>query len=184
MQPIRQPLTAGQLIMIILGCIFIPPLLCFGGCALLTVPLSGAARDAAREQNELVDKVNRELRESKQVESQPTKQKKTAQELADEAVAKGSTGAASTAAPAETSDGIVEDFRSEGRNIVGKVRNVTGKRVSFAMASFGLFDSEGNKVGSAFDTVSNWEAGEVWAVSAFIFDKRATQWRFDKFSGF
>lgn len=50
--------------------------------------------------------------------------------------------------------------------ITGKIRNNTGKRYSYAQATFSIYNKAGEQVGSALANVNNLEPGGTWAFRA------------------
>jgi len=52
--------------------------------------------------------------------------------------------------------------------IEGKVKNNTKRNYNYVQISFGIYDEQGNKAGTAFANVSNLGAGETWKFKAMI----------------
>lgn len=61
MQPPRQPLSAIQVFLIVIAALLVFPVICFAGCAILTLPLGKSARDAAKKNAAQSDKRREDL---------------------------------------------------------------------------------------------------------------------------
>lgn len=53
---------------------------------------------------------------------------------------------------------------------VGKITNNTSRTMNYMQVEIGLYDADGNVVGSAFDNVNNIGPGETWSFKALIWD--------------
>jgi len=54
----------------------------------------------------------------------------------------------------------------EDRNIVGSIRNISNKTFSYVLIEFIIYDSSGNQLGTALDSISNFKSGNVWQFKA------------------
>lgn len=57
--------------------------------------------------------------------------------------------------------------------IVGVLKNTTGRSYKYVQIEFGLFDDEGNVVGSTMANVNNLDPDVTWKFSAPVFDGQA-----------
>lgn len=64
--------------------------------------------------------------------------------------------------------------------ITGKLKNNGKNDWTYASVKYALYDSAGNKVGTAADNISGLAAGETWAFKAAITDKSAASYSLDK----
>lgn len=63
-------------------------------------------------------------------------------------------------------------------HIVGVIRNTTEKTFSYVSISFALYDADGNQIGSASDSISDFVGGNTWKFEAFVDDDSATRFSF------
>lgn len=68
--------------------------------------------------------------------------------------------------------------------VTGTVKNSSSQQFSMVMIEFNLYDSEGNQVGTATDSVSNFEPGGSWNFKAGVFESKAQQAKFKGFTAF
>lgn len=54
-------------------------------------------------------------------------------------------------------------------NIEGILKNVSGKKLSYAQVSFVIYDSAGNNIGSAFDNINYIDVNGTWKFKATYF---------------
>lgn len=57
--------------------------------------------------------------------------------------------------------------------IEGVLKNVSGKKLSYAQVSFVIYDTAGNNIGSAFDNVNYIDANGTWRFKAVYFGQEA-----------
>ena len=53
-------------------------------------------------------------------------------------------------------------------SVVGTIKNVSQRELTFVRIEFGIYDAQGNKVGTTFDQISSIAAGETWKYRATI----------------
>ncbi len=75
---------------------------------------------------------------------------------------------------------IVQEFNLESGaygsgKIVGTLKNTTGRSYGYVQIEFGLFDDEGNTVGSTLANINNLDADSTWKFEAPVFNATATQ---------
>lgn len=58
-------------------------------------------------------------------------------------------------------------------NIEGVLKNVSGKKLSYAQVSFVIYDSAGNNIGSAFDNVNYIDVNGTWKFKATYFGQES-----------
>lgn len=66
-----------------------------------------------------------------------------------------------------------------GSIISGIIRNTTDKTFSYVSISFKLYDSDGNQVGTTYDSISNLSGGNTWKFKATTGDDSVTRAEFD-----
>lgn len=54
--------------------------------------------------------------------------------------------------------------------VTGKVRNMGDKPIGYVQIKFIVYDKEGNQIGTAADTITNFQPGASWKFKAYIFD--------------
>lgn len=67
--------------------------------------------------------------------------------------------------------------------IEGVFHNTTGQKISYMQISFGLYDSEGNKVGNAFDNITDLRPGDSWKFKAIGMNGNVSSIKLDDISG-
>ena len=69
--------------------------------------------------------------------------------------------------------------------INGTIRNNTSRTCSYLQVTFNLYDAAGNQVGTAFDNITNLEAGGTWRFKAMgINDDSITSYRLAEIEGY
>lgn len=58
-------------------------------------------------------------------------------------------------------------------NIEGILKNVSGKKLSYAQVSFVIYDMNGNNIGSAFDNVNYIDVDGTWKFKATYFGQES-----------
>lgn len=61
--------------------------------------------------------------------------------------------------------------------IVGKIKNISNKD-QFPSISFALYDYQGNQIGNASDTISDFKAGSIWSFRVLVNNARVTNYQF------
>ena len=75
--------------------------------------------------------------------------------------------------------------RSEmATTIVGRIRNNSGKRYSYAQVTFNLYNSAGEQVGTALANVNGLDPGGVWRFKAVGFTGDGENYKLDKITGY
>jgi hypothetical protein len=73
----------------------------------------------------------------------------------------------------------------DGHYIVGKIKNVSGYTYRYADVYFGVYDKDGDKIGTAEKHVENLEPGETWAFRALVPNHEdARRFRFSRVDGY
>lgn len=67
--------------------------------------------------------------------------------------------------------------------LVGMVRNNTDRNYRYVQIEFNLYDDNGIQVGTAFDNVTNLEAGGIWRFEAIVSEDTATRARLVRVTG-
>lgn len=70
------------------------------------------------------------------------------------------------------------------RFIEGVVWNNSHKKATYVQITFNLYDSNGNKVGTAIDNISGLESGGTWKFKALILKDEATNFSLDSIKGY
>ncbi|MBM4026325.1 MAG: hypothetical protein FJ280_13125 [Planctomycetes bacterium] len=81
----------------------------------------------------------------------------------------------------KTLKGSTEEY---GGEITGVVVNRRNREVGYAQISFNLYDASGAQVGSAFDNITNLEAGGKWRFKANAFGTDFVRFRFAELTGY
>ena len=68
--------------------------------------------------------------------------------------------------------------------IEGTLKNNTGRRFSYVMVEYNLYDSEGYQIGTAFDGISNLDGNGTWRFSAIVTEEKATSYRLADITAF
>ena len=68
--------------------------------------------------------------------------------------------------------------------ITGRIRNNTTRNYTYVQALFNVFDSEGNRVGSAIVNINNLRATETWKFKAVYFGSDGKQFNLNKIEGY
>jgi hypothetical protein len=67
-----------------------------------------------------------------------------------------------------------------GTIIEGEVKNITDTTFSFVMIEFILYDSSGNQIGTAMDTINSLRGGNTWRFSASTLEKNIAYFEFSR----
>lgn len=80
--------------------------------------------------------------------------------------------------------GSLKLIKSDGFNnyITGLVSNNSGEYFDFVKVNFVIYDSKGNKLGNAFDTIRNLNPGDSWKFKAYVNDSEFSSYAFEGFS--
>ncbi len=70
------------------------------------------------------------------------------------------------------------------RYITGKVKNNSGKDVSYVQIEINLYDKDGNQIGSTLDNVNNLEKDGVWSFKAIMLEDNAASYKIKDITGF
>ena len=65
------------------------------------------------------------------------------------------------------------------QNIVGTIKNISGKTYSYVSIEFNLYDSSGNQIDTAIDFISNFKSGNTWKFEAGIWNDKVSSYEFE-----
>ncbi len=68
-------------------------------------------------------------------------------------------------------------------HVKGVIKNTTRKKMSSVSIEFGIYNSSGEKVGTASDYLSELAAGEVWSFKALLTQDSGTTAKFQSLTG-
>lgn len=70
------------------------------------------------------------------------------------------------------------------RYVTGKIKNNTGKEISYAQIEINLYDKDEAQVGTTLDNVTNLEKDGTWVFKAMILEDNAVSYKIKGVSGF
>ena len=68
--------------------------------------------------------------------------------------------------------------------VTGKIRNNSSKTYQYAQVRFQMYDSNGNRVGSALGNITGLEPGQIWRFKALYAGENGDRYRLDEITGF
>lgn len=70
---------------------------------------------------------------------------------------------------------LSSNFRKDGniKYVVGRIKNTSGKNLSYVQVSINLYDRNGNQIGSTLDNVNNLANNSIWSFKAIVLDEKA-----------
>ncbi|WP_139905605.1 FxLYD domain-containing protein [Clostridium thermarum] len=78
------------------------------------------------------------------------------------------------------------NFKKDGsiRYVVGRIKNTSGKDLSYARVDINLYDRNGNQIDSTFDNVKNLANNAVWSFKALVLDDKAYRYEIVEVTGY
>ncbi len=70
------------------------------------------------------------------------------------------------------------------RHIVGKIKNNSGKELSYVQIEITLYDKDGVQVGSALANMNNFEIDSTWKFDAIVLEDEAVSYKIKDVTGF
>ena len=71
-----------------------------------------------------------------------------------------------------------------GGKVVGSIKNISGTDYSLVTITFNLYDSNGNQIDTAVDTINSLKSGNTWRFEASFFDNKAVRAEFDSIKAY
>ena len=68
--------------------------------------------------------------------------------------------------------------------VTGTIKNISGKKLSYAQIEFNFYDGDGAQIGSTLTNINNLEADGIWKYEAHGFDKGAATVKMVEITGY
>lgn len=78
------------------------------------------------------------------------------------------------------------NFKKDGsiRYVVGRIKNTSGKDLSYVQVEINLYDRNGNQIGSTLDNVNNLANNATWNFKAIVLEDKVYRYEIVKVTGY